>query len=101
MTKKTYIETLKSQVEAYNKVAKLDGTCDYGVINDIVDWVVRRDGDASKEFADAVHGGTPPYQALQDRLGHDQNALSLVQKCKAEALRSLADHGFGGGILKK
>jgi hypothetical protein len=93
---KTYIETLESEVEAYKRATARAGTCDYGAINDIVDWVVRRDPDSSQRFGDAVRGGTDPYQALQDRLGHDQNALHLVQNCRAEALQSLAAHGFGG-----
>ena len=86
----------KSNVSKALQKAHTSGTCDYGVINDIVDWVVRRDPDASKKFGDAVRHGTRPYQALLDRLGHDQNAYNLISYCKAEAYQSLAAHGFGG-----
>ncbi len=100
----TFVQNAGNAAATYNKTnvskalqkAHTTGTCDYGVINDIVDWVVRRDPDASKKFGDAVRHGTPPYQALLDRLGHDQNAYNLISYCKAEAYQSLAGHGFGG-----
>jgi hypothetical protein len=91
----TYSKANRDKVPSLRQ-AVTSGTCDFGVINDIVDWVVRRDPDASRKFQGAVHKGARPYQALQDQLGHDQNALSLVQKCQAEAMLSLANHGFGG-----
>lgn len=94
---KTYVETLEAMIAAFKAASSATaGTCDYGVINDLVDWVVRRDADASEKFGKAVRGGKDPYEALKDRLeGHDENALRLVESCRAEAMRSLAAHGFG------
>ncbi len=74
----------------------MSGTCDFSTIDNLVNWVVRRDPEASQKFGDAVRDGQDPYDALQDRLHHDENALRLVRNCRAEAMRSLANHGFGG-----
>jgi hypothetical protein len=89
----TYEQHLQSLLDGM-QAAERSGTCNAAVIDDIVDWVTRRDPDASQKFNDAVRRGTPAYQALQDRLGHDQNALRLVQRCEVEARQSLAARGY-------
>lgn len=94
----TYLEYLEGLISAYQAaISPTAGTCDADTIRKIVRWVVKDDPEASQKFGDAVRGGAVPYEALLGRLGHDDNAHSLITKCKAEALTALAAEGYGGG----